>query len=39
MFLKLDDAELFLSSFGKGPDTLVAHGGWVGDQRGVQRSH
>ena|ERR1039458_54557 len=30
MFLKLDDAELFVSSFGKGPDTLVAHGGWVG---------
>jgi pimeloyl-ACP methyl ester carboxylesterase len=30
MFLKLDDAELFLSSFGNGPRTLVAHGGWVG---------
>ncbi len=30
MFLKLDDAELFVSAFGKGPDTLVAHGGWVG---------
>ncbi len=30
MFLKLDDAELFVSSFGKGPNTLVAHGGWVG---------
>lgn len=30
MFLKSDDAELFVSSFGKGPNTLVAHGGWVG---------
>lgn len=30
MFLKLDDAELFVSSFGNGPNTLVAHGGWVG---------
>ncbi len=30
MFLKLDDAELFVSSFGKGPNNLVAHGGWVG---------
>jgi pimeloyl-ACP methyl ester carboxylesterase len=30
MFLKLEDAELFVSSFGKGPPTLIAHGGWVG---------
>ena len=30
MFLKLEDAELFVSSFGKGPPTLIARGGWVG---------
>src|ERR1700683_5150518 len=30
MFLKLDDAELFVGAFGEGPRTLVAHGGWVG---------
>jgi pimeloyl-ACP methyl ester carboxylesterase len=30
MFLKLDDAELYVNSFGQGPATLVAHGGWVG---------
>ena len=30
MFLKFEDAELFVSSFGKGPPTLIAHGGWVG---------
>jgi hypothetical protein len=30
MFLKLEDVELFVSSFGKGPPTLIAHGGWVG---------
>jgi pimeloyl-ACP methyl ester carboxylesterase len=27
MFLKLEDAELFVTSFGKGPPTLIAHGG------------
>ncbi|MES2751503.1 MAG: alpha/beta hydrolase [Pseudomonadota bacterium] len=30
MFLKFDDADLYVSSFGKGPATLIAHGGWVG---------
>ena len=30
MFLKTTDAELFVTSFGKGPATLLAHGGWVG---------
>lgn len=30
MFLKSADADLFVTSFGKGPRTLVAHGGWVG---------
>ncbi len=30
MFLKSDDADLFVTSFGSGPRTIVAHGGWVG---------
>jgi pimeloyl-ACP methyl ester carboxylesterase len=30
MFLKSDDADLFVTSFGNGPRTIVAHGGWVG---------
>ena len=30
MFLKSHDADLFVTSFGKGPRTIVAHGGWVG---------
>lgn len=30
MFLKSDDADLFVASFGSGPRTIVAHGGWVG---------
>lgn len=30
MFLKSDDADLFISSFGDGPRNFVAHGGWVG---------
>jgi pimeloyl-ACP methyl ester carboxylesterase len=30
MFLKSDDADLFITSFGSGPRTIVAHGGWVG---------
>jgi pimeloyl-ACP methyl ester carboxylesterase len=30
MFLKFDDADLFVTSFGGGPRTIVAHGGWVG---------
>ncbi len=30
MFLPLDDADLFVTDFGNGPRTLVAHGGWVG---------
>ena len=30
MFLKSHDADLFISSFGAGPKTIVAHGGWVG---------
>ncbi len=30
MFLKSDDADLFVTSFGSGPKTIVAHGGWVG---------
>lgn len=30
MFLKFPDADVFASSFGTGPRTLVAHGGWVG---------
>lgn len=30
MFLKLEDADLFVTDFGDGPRTLVAHGGWVG---------
>jgi pimeloyl-ACP methyl ester carboxylesterase len=30
MFLKSADADLFVTSFGAGPRTIVAHGGWVG---------
>ncbi len=30
MFLKTKDADFFVASFGKGPRTFVAHGGWVG---------
>ncbi len=30
MFLKSHDADLFVTSFGSGPRTIVAHGGWVG---------
>lgn len=30
MFLKSSDADLFVTAFGSGPRTLVAHGGWVG---------
>jgi pimeloyl-ACP methyl ester carboxylesterase len=30
MFLKTQDADLFVTAFGSGPRTLVAHGGWVG---------
>lgn len=30
MFLRSDDADLFVTSFGRGPRTFVAHGGWVG---------
>jgi len=30
MFLKTKDADFFVTSFGKGPRTFVAHGGWVG---------
>lgn len=30
MFLKTADADLFVTSYGSGPRTLVAHGGWVG---------
>jgi pimeloyl-ACP methyl ester carboxylesterase len=30
VFLKTADADLFLSCFGAGGPTLVAHGGWVG---------
>jgi aminoacrylate hydrolase len=30
MYLKSDDAEILVSSFGNGPRTLLAHGGWVG---------
>ena len=30
MFLKSHDADLFVSSFGSGTRTIVAHGGWVG---------
>ena len=30
MFLKSHDADLFVTSFGNGPRTIVAHGGWVG---------
>ncbi len=30
MFLKTDDADLFVTACGPGPRTLVAHGGWVG---------
>jgi len=30
MFLKLDDANLLVSSFGAGANTIVAQGGWVG---------
>ena len=30
MFLKFADADLFATSFGDGPRTIVAHGGWVG---------
>ena len=30
MFLKTDDADLFVTSFGGGERTIVAHGGWVG---------
>ena len=30
MFLKTADADLFVTSFGAGQQTFVAHGGWVG---------
>ena len=30
MFLKSPEVDLLVSSFGRGPRTLVAHGGWVG---------
>jgi pimeloyl-ACP methyl ester carboxylesterase len=30
MFLKLDNAEVYVSSFGGGRDAIIAHGGWVG---------
>ncbi len=30
MFLKTDDADILVQSFGAGARTLVAHGGWVG---------
>ena len=30
MFLRSHDADLFVTSFGSGPRTIVAHGGWVG---------
>lgn len=30
MFLKTQDADFFVTSFGSGPRTIVAHGGWVG---------
>lgn len=30
MFIKTHDADIFATSFGGGPRTLVAHGGWVG---------
>ncbi len=30
MFLNSHDADLFVTSFGSGPRTIVAHGGWVG---------
>lgn len=30
MFLKTGDADLFVTAFGDGPRTIVAHGGWVG---------
>lgn len=30
MFLKSADADLFITSFGSCPRTIVAHGGWVG---------
>jgi pimeloyl-ACP methyl ester carboxylesterase len=30
MFLKFDDAEIFLTTFGSGTKTILAHGGWVG---------
>ncbi len=30
MYLKSSDADLLVTSFGAGPRTLLAHGGWVG---------
>ena len=30
MFLKTEDADFLVQSFGRGPKTFVAHGGWVG---------
>jgi pimeloyl-ACP methyl ester carboxylesterase len=30
MFVKSGQADMFVSSFGKGAQTIVAHGGWVG---------
>lgn len=30
MFLKSDEASILVSAFGDGPQTFVAHGGWVG---------
>jgi len=30
MYLKTDDVSLFVQSFGEGPRTIVAQGGWVG---------
>lgn len=30
MYLKTDDVSMFVQSFGNGPQTIVAQGGWVG---------
>ncbi|MBP8310425.1 MAG: alpha/beta hydrolase [Burkholderiaceae bacterium] len=30
MYLKFDDADLMVGTYGNGPRTLVGHGGWVG---------
>ena len=31
MFLNIDGSKVFTLSFGQGPQTIVAHSGWIGN--------